>query len=217
MKLKNFTLIELLIVIAIIAILASLLLPALGQARNKGHYIQCTNNLKQLGLAMMQYLEDHDEYYMRGKMPLPGCGVNTEYEWWNSWRGSLPANGYIKKKTQECAGTILDCKVMPDDIKCVSYLYTCYTNYGWNGCFDYWKQSRTRRASQRILFAEATHYWLEYKWYIQYLYGAHNGKVNILFADGHVDKRTRAAYTTYMAAMSPDGVDDNNSAYNRGL
>ncbi len=60
MKTK-FTLIELLIVIAILAILAGLLLPALNSAREKGRSIACVNNMKQLGLLCQQYSLENEE------------------------------------------------------------------------------------------------------------------------------------------------------------
>ena len=58
---RGFTLIELLVVIAIIAILAAILFPVFAKAREKARQISCASNLRQLGLAAMQYIQDNDE------------------------------------------------------------------------------------------------------------------------------------------------------------
>ncbi|MDR3707700.1 MAG: DUF1559 domain-containing protein [Capsulimonadaceae bacterium] len=77
----GFTLIELLVVIAIISILAAILFPVFASARDKARGTACLNNEKQIGLAMIQYVQDYDETFPCG---LTTLGVNLGGGYWTN-------------------------------------------------------------------------------------------------------------------------------------
>ena len=77
MRKRGFTLIELLVVIAIIAILAAILFPVFARAREKARQSACLSNLKQMGLALMQYVQDYDGTYPNAV--IAGCHYDAAY------------------------------------------------------------------------------------------------------------------------------------------
>jgi len=90
-----FTLIELLVVIAIIAILAAILFPVFAQAREKARATACLSNMKQIGLGLMQYIQDYDEVF-----PEAVFAADPTQPYWNKWSDSPTwdnvVNPYIK-------------------------------------------------------------------------------------------------------------------------
>lgn len=108
---RGFTLIELLVVVAIIAILAAILFPVFASAREKARATRCASNLKQLGLAFIQYAQDYDETY-----PINIMNVNGGWVGWDML--IIP---YVGMKMSNAAGSPSNAAVSqvflcPDDL-----------------------------------------------------------------------------------------------------
>jgi prepilin-type N-terminal cleavage/methylation domain-containing protein/prepilin-type processing-associated H-X9-DG protein len=121
-KPKGFTLVELLIVIAIIGVLVALLLPAVQAARAAARRSQCASNLRQIGLAMHQYCDVH-----RGKFPHVMHGVDprtgkpiTQLQSWIYTLGPF-------------AESVDAIRLCPEDLPRIEKLADTLTSYAMNG------------------------------------------------------------------------------------
>lgn len=138
----GFTLIELLAVVAIILLLASLLVPALQRARDMTLDARCKSNLRQIGVMMVQFAQDHE-----GVLPVGSvAGNDGDLDWQKCWMGKevLPTGVTTDDQWPENRYGVLF-PYMGNDEATARRLYRCTaleqgtlgSGYGSNGYFDY--------------------------------------------------------------------------------
>jgi len=119
-KNRSFTLIELLVVISIIAVLAAILLPSLQSARERGTRISCTNNLSNIGKALLLYSEDHSGWLPATPARRGGSenkGITKSYQNYGNYRLEiLRANDYLSSPSiYICPSSSVQISAITDD------------------------------------------------------------------------------------------------------
>jgi prepilin-type N-terminal cleavage/methylation domain-containing protein/prepilin-type processing-associated H-X9-DG protein len=114
----GFTLIELLVVIAIIALLAAILFPVFAKVREKARQSTCSSNEKQIGMALLQYVQDYDEAYPIGNT------FGSYYDQGAGWAGSVYP--YLKSTA------VFHCPDDPTDVNVAIVPPLIPVSYGFN-------------------------------------------------------------------------------------
>ena len=198
---NRFSLVELLVVIAVIAILSGLLLPALAKARTKAQQIQCLCNMKQMGVGVALYTTDFD--YM---MPRYYTRADSSVAWWMF--NLLPP--YLGVNQKYGVGQILASGRHPFACPSVSVTeasgYPDNSTIGYNqflmNASDQYKGPRFIAPYRHCLLADASGANISN---VTQGVGTceimlrHGGAANVLYADLHANSRQRGTFTLFVS------------------
>lgn len=206
-----FTLIELLVVISIIAVLASMLLPAIAVVRSSARATQCVSNLRQLYLGTMAYSDDYNGRLPRSHVETAGHGNDTFWfsliaPYLDGSRKGIDGSGRAGYNNQRQASVIWGC---PSYRKETNKLWACgygmnhrlrepertdtgkkYTNFqvegvaenAWGGVFVEFSLDAITHASTRPLYGDNSSWGLPPG---AAMGSRHKGKIGTLYCDGH--------------------------------
>jgi len=218
---RGFTLVELLVVIGIIAVLISMLMPALNKARQSAYAVQCASNMRQLGQGFLMYAGEY-----KGVLPSPRdwtwIPVNSDY----AGADSVFFNRFMSGNKQ-----VYHCPMGPTDRNTtdvisaydhiLSYVENAWMDYKGFVSFGTWTKAQMgvrarvsywRRASSTALLAEG--YRVNATWFDpigsgpdRWLPSRHSKGGNVLFLDGHVSQFTQAQWNPRIGRLVANGND----------
>jgi prepilin-type N-terminal cleavage/methylation domain-containing protein/prepilin-type processing-associated H-X9-DG protein len=223
-----FTLVELLVVIGIIALLISILMPALTRARDQAMRAKCMANLRQLTNAWMMYANDHKGRLVRAETIPPNYNSTPKEPGGWVWDGLGTApilNGHLYRylNTLEVFRCPADVVQEPGTgaARARSYSINGYLNGSWPTYPSVREMTRIKRSSEIICFIEELDYrgWnegsfvVEKGMWVDYVPSRHMRGATLSFADGHceawqwAEKATNTIRANYTPAPNSRDLD----------